>query len=97
MIKIIKRFANFMNIKKRTKNEKIIKRVMPLLLLILVLGTSNSIYAETKEVTSDGITSEIIVEGLNVLSGEVDDEYFYILSDDNCNFFNSTSLLFNKK
>lgn len=70
---------------------------MPLLLLILVLGTSNSIYAETKEVTSDGITSEIIVEGLNVLSGEVDDGYFYILSDDNCNFFDSTSLLFNKK
>ncbi|WP_161908524.1 hypothetical protein [Emergencia sp. 1XD21-10] len=61
-----------MNIKKGAKNEKTIKRVMPLL-LILVLGASNSIYAETKEVTSDGITSETIVEGLSVFSGEADD------------------------
>ena len=61
-----------MNIKKGEKNEKTIKRVMPLL-LILLLGTSNSIYAETKEVTSDGITSETIVEGLSVFSGEADD------------------------
>lgn len=54
--------------------KKLLKKVTPLLLLLtLVLGMSNSAYAETKDVTSDGINPETITEGLCALNKGADE------------------------
>ena len=54
--------------------KNILKKGIPLLLLLILTPcTSNSIYAETKEVFSDGIPSETIAEGLFLLSDGAED------------------------